>query len=433
MTRTQFEKPKKSAIAAWILYDFANTAFSMNVVSLYFGTWLIIELKQHDLIVGLANSGSMILVALTMPFLGEISDRRGGKLRFLGVYTFLCVACTALMGVCGFCIGDTATIVILAPLFYVIANYSYQGGLVFYNALLPAVSSPKTIGRVSGYGVAFGYLGAIVGLFVARLFVEGHVFGLRLPMVQAGGVVAAFIPTAVLFLAFAIPIFILVTEPPVAGISDQKVIFTHSFAKVIDGISNTRKYPGLLRFLIAKFLYENGIQTVIIFMGVYTQTAIGFTLGEANLFFIIVIPSAVIGSALCGILTDHYGPKKTLMCVLVGWVICLLIIVSTTNRPLFWALGCLVGALMGSAWTAARPLLVSLVPQKMLGEFFGLYALSGTMAMVLGPLIWGAVVEILNSYGSIIKYKAAIFVLTLIMSIGFAVLLKVPDYHRRHR
>jgi len=217
----------------------------------------------------------------------------------------------------------------------------------------------------------------------------------------------------------------------VTNISSEKITPFKSFKKVIDGISNTKKYPGLLHFLIAKFLYENGIQTVIIFMGVYVQAAMGFTLGEANLFFILVIPSAVVGSALCGIMTDHFGPKKTLKRVVAGWVICLFIIIATTNRPLFWIIGCLVGALMGSAWTAARPLLISLVPKEMLGEFFGLYALSGTMATVIGPVIWGAVVQTMNSYGNLVKYKAAILVLAFLMLIGFIVLLKVPDYHRK--
>lgn len=430
MTQTLDRKPKKSSVAAWILYDFANTAFSMNVVSLYFGVWLISELHQHDLIVGLANSGSMILVALTMPYLGEISDRRGNKLWFLGLYTLSCVLCTAMLGVIGACIDNIATIIALASLLFVVANYSYQGGLVFYNALMPAVSTPKTIGRVSGYGVAFGYLGAIIGLVVARLFVEGHIFGLKLTVIKAGGAVAAFIPTAMLFLVFAIPIFILLTEPPVKNRYSQKVTLAYSFAKVVNGISDTKKYPGLLRFLIAKFLYENGMQTVIIFMGIYTKSAMGFTLGETNLFFILVIPSAIVGSAFCGIMTDHYGPKKTLMRVVVGWIFCLLIVVATTNRSLYWTTGFLIGALMGSTWTSARPLLVSLVPKEMLGEFFGLYALSGTLAMVVGPLIWGTVVEVMNSYGNLVKYKTAIFVLALFMLAGFTVLIKVPDYHR---
>ena len=429
----KLRKSSNRATAAWILYDFANTAFSMNIVSLYFASWLIINLAQPDILVGLANSGSMLLVALTMPYLGEISDRRGDKLKLLAIYTGLCIICTALIGVFGYHLQSTTTIVLFAISLFIVANYSYQGGLVFYNALMPAVSTPKTIGRVSGYGVAFGYLGAIAGLVVARLFVEGHIFGLQLFHITAGGAVAAFVPTAVLFLIFAIPIFIFVKEPVVEQKSYTKITLMDSFTKVFESISNAKKYPGMQRFLLAKFFYENGIQTTIVFMGVYTQSAMNFTLGEANLFFIIVIPSAVIGSALCGIFTDHYGPKKTLLWVIVGWLICLMLIVLITNKLLFWILGCIVGALLGSVWTSARPLLVSLVPQEVLGESFGLYALSGTLALVVGPVIWGIVIGIMNEYQNVIKYKSAVFVLAVLMLIGYIILIKVPDYHRKQK
>jgi UMF1 family MFS transporter len=313
-------------------------------------------------------------------------------------------------------------------LIYILTNYGYQGGLVFYNSLMPSISTKKTIGRISGYGVALGYLGAIVGLIVARIFVDGEIFGISVPGVAAGGPTAAFIPTAILFLVFAIPVFIFVREP-VIGAAESAWRVKQSYQKVLQTLKDTQKYPGLLRFLIAKLFYEDSIHTIIIFMGVYTQEVVGFTLAEANQFFIIVIPSAVVGSAFCGILVDHYGPHKTLMGVIFLWILGLVMVTLTSNRLVFWGLGCLIGALLGSTWTSARPLLITLVPRHMLGEFFGLYSLSGKVAAVIGPLVWSTVTYTFARFGNVIKYKAAIACLALIMVVGFFILRGVPDHH----
>ncbi len=243
---------------------------------------------------------------------------------------------------------------------------------------------------------------------------------------------AAFIPTALLFLVFAVPIFIYVKEPQVDH-EDQHWDIKSSYRRVWKSIKNTKQHPGLLRFLIAKFLYEDSIQTIIIFMGVYTQAVMGFTSAETTSFFIIVIPAAVLGSILCGVLTDHYGPKNTLVAVIILWVLSLIIIIATMNRTIFWFLGAGVGILLGSTWTAARPLLITLSPANSLGEFFGLYALSGKVSAILGPLLWSTVAMSLNRFGPVIKYKSAIGILAIVMLIGLAVLLGVPDFHRQSK
>jgi MFS transporter, UMF1 family len=420
---------RRSTIS-WILYDLANTAYSMNVVSLYFGTWITINLMQNDALFPLANSVSMILVALTMPVLGEWSDIKSKKMMALALFTALCIGATALMGI----LPSVLNISVLVPVIiviFIIANYSYQGGLVFYNALMPFVSTPKTIGRVSGYGVALGYVGAIIGLLVARIFVDGVFFGISLPFIHAGGTTAAFVPTAVVFFIFAVPIFIFVREPVLTTASQSPWRIQQSYRKIWNTIKDTQKYPGLLRFLVSTLLSEDSIETVIIIMGIYLQKVVGFTLGETQQFLILVIPSAVIGSAICGILVDHYGPKKTLMGVNALWVLCLFVVVLAMSHTVYWILGCVIGALMGSVWTSARPLLVSLVPKEMLGEFFGLYALSGKVAAVIGPIVWSIVIFLFSGFGTVIQYKAAVAALAIVMILGLYVLRLVPDKHKK--
>ena len=426
---TDSKKPSRLLTLSWILYDFANTAYSMNVVTFYFPVWIVIELQQSDVIVSAANSLSMILVALTLPVFGDWADRKGRRIRSLLFFTTICIAGTALLGLFG---GGSRSLSVLIPtviLIYVLTNYCYQGGLVFYNALMPAVSTDRTLGRVSGYGVALGYLGTIVGLMVAGFFVEGHFYGMTVPGIKGGGTTAAFLPTAAIFFIFAVPIFIFVKEPPPSQPGAPWSV-GRSYRKIWRTLRDTGKYPGLVRFLVAKLLYEDSIQTIIIYMVVYTQAVMGFSRSQSTQFLILITPSAILGSALCGILVDHYGAKKTLSTVILSWVMVLALIVATHHQLLFWILGALVGALLGATWTSARPLLISLVPREMLGEFFGLYALSGKVAAITGPLIWSTVTYILSPHGDVVKYKSAIAVLAVIMLLGYLILLKVPDKHR---
>ncbi len=507
-------RSSKLEIFSWILYDFANTIYSMNVVTMYFSLWITINLAREDIWVSAGNSASMLLVALSMPALGVISDSCRRRMPFLIGLTLLCVTFTVLIGSANYLISDLSKKVVAAVIFFTVANYAYQGGLVFYNAILPEIAPKGSIGKISGYGVSLGYLGAVVGLLMVMPFSLGGIpfMGFEigalnsgyekvaelsssdnsyidldvdananysykiLPMGQghdlpgvtvqsadtlltesgvrrravvvrwdrpqgAGGLelmrrrsgwgrAGTFIPTAVLFLLFSIPTFVFVKDRT-EGASGAKLNVVYVYRRVWEGISNTKKYPGVLRFLIAKFFYEDGIQTVIIFMAVYASKVMRFSDSAIIPLFIVSTTSAVIGSALFGILTDRIGPKRTLVLVLVGWILALAGVILTHSAPVFWILGSFVGIFMGATWTSARPLLVSLVPREMLGEFFGLYALSGKVAAISGPLVWGGIVLALKPYGDGVRYRVAVGVLTLMISLGLALLLKVPDRWRQ--
>lgn len=416
---------KRRQVWGWVIYDFANTIFSMNVVSLYFSLWITVDNGREEILVSLANSTSMLLVALSMPILGVISDRYKRRLPFLFGLTLSCVAFTSLISIVGWTIPSPGLRVALTLGLFVLANYSYQGGLVFYNALLPQVSPPKLMGRVSGYGTAMGYLGAIVGLALVMPFNRGSLLGWEIPLIGGGGRVATFLPTGIFFLLFSIPTFLLVREGEEKG-ALSGINLREIWGKVWEGISNTKRYPGVLRFLISKYLYEDAIATVIIFMGVYGNRVMGFSDSVLVSFLMVSTSTAIIGSIAFGHLTDKIGPKRTLCLVLTGWIICLSALALSSTPLLFWIIGSLIGIFLGGTWASSRPLLVELVPQDMLGEFFGLYSLSGKLAAIAGPLIWGGVVLLFRPWG-ILKYKFAVASLVLMVAAGLVVLLKVPS------
>ena len=503
-------------IFAWAIYDFANTIFSMNVVTMYFSLWITVNLAREDFWVSVGNSTSMLLVALSLPILGAISDSVGRRIPYLFTFTLVSVLGTALIGLTSYGVHDEAWQLAFAVLCFILANYAFQGALVFYNALLPQISTPRTIGRVSGFGVSMGYLGAIIGLLMVMPFAQGEITFLHLEIpfmqkdwqqvqiaegaslqsmpafldttvdknanykyrliaprsdslpltswelsskdtvVQVGkttkraikinlpkeknlysgslsllrkesgwGRRGTFIPTAILFFLFSLPTFIFIREKRIPRPS-RRLRLREAIARVLDGIVNTRKYPGVLRFLLAKFFYEEGIQTAIIFMAVYAVKVMGFANEKIIFFFMITTTMAAIGSLIFGYVTDRLNPKPTLLIVISGWVLSLMVIIFTTNITIFWIIGSLIGILMGSTWTAARPLMVTLVPPEMLAEFFGLYSLSGKVAAIFGPLVWGGTVLLLKPYGDVIRYKGAVFSLALMMLLGLVLLWKVP-------
>lgn len=406
------------------MYDFANTIFAMNVISLYFALWVTVDMKGEDILYSLALSGSMLLVAISSPIMGAVSDRVGKRMPFLVFFTLISCAFTALIGL--------ANRLFFGLLFFAVANFCYQTAIIFYNALLPEISGKGQIGRVSGYGISLGYCGTIAGLLLVRPFVLKY------------GRQAAFIPTAILFLLFSLPCFLFVKDQ-LAERKDKPRLFLlrglsakqkgrgkfelqikRAFRKIKETFIHIKEYPGLFNFLIATFIILNAVNTIIVFMSVYTKKVIGFTDPEIITFYIISTIFAILGSFIAGFVTDRLGSKRTLSIVLRLWCISILLAIISMSKAMFWVVGPLVGICLGATWTSARALVVDLSPPQMVGEVFGLYGLAGKSASIIGPLIWGLIVWAFGFLG-ILKYRLAIFTLLLFLGGGYLFLRKVPD------
>jgi UMF1 family MFS transporter len=159
---SQTSNPKKLAIFSWCLYDFANTIFSMNVISLYFALWVTVDHDGQDILYSTALSLSMLAVALSVPVFGALSDTTGKRRAPLIGLTLLCIFSTGLIG--------TTDHLWTGLILFMVANYGYQSALVFYNGMLPSISQGSHVGLVSGYGVALGYLGSIIGMLMVKPF-----------------------------------------------------------------------------------------------------------------------------------------------------------------------------------------------------------------------------------------------------------------------
>jgi len=266
-------------IIGWSLYDFANTIFSMNIISLYLKRYIIEDLGKDDRYFDIPYAVSMLFAAILLPALGAMSDHSTKKKFFLFLFTLSCCISVGLMA-----FVPSGMLLLLLVLF-VVSNFAYEAGQPFYNSLLYSVAEGKQARFVSGLGVAFGYVGSIVGMIIVLPFVTGDVFGLEIPFIAGSGKAGSFLPTAFLFFLFALPLFLTVEEKQIE--LPKKVTIKKAYLDVWEGVSETKKYPGVLRFLIADYFFEDAVTTVILNIGIYCSIVIGFA--EAEITNILII------------------------------------------------------------------------------------------------------------------------------------------------
>jgi UMF1 family MFS transporter len=399
--------------AAWALYDFANTIFSFAVVSGAIGLWLTDDaqfgVRDGNFFLSLGIVISVGLNAIVSPVLGALSDRGGQRLPFLLAFTVLCVGATAFIAD----VGATGGLIL-----FIVANFAYQASLIYYDATLKTVSQPESRGKLSGIGVAVGYLGTI--------FVGLAIFLLDVPVEDR------FRLSSVLFAFFAIPIFMYVKEPPAtAGIS--RADLTSSFTQIFRTIEHARGVPGLGRFLLGRFFYSDAVNTVIVVMSVVTVHAMGMTATVANLVLLGLTVVAVAASFGWGRLVDSWGPRRTLMTVLASWAVGLVIggisigVAGPLGIGMFLVAGAILGSGLGGVQVADRVFMLRLSPPARLGEFFGLYGLVGKGSQVVGQLLYGLI--LLWTFDTLGNgaYQVAVLSLLVTMLIGAWLIWPVSD------
>ena len=396
----------------------------MNIATLYFPVWIVVERGASATALSLSTSAASVVVLLAAPLLGARSDVSRRRKPWVIVLTLACVAATALLAPISRAALAPSTVLLLLLAAYAAANLAYQLALPFYNAMMPELVPPERHGRLSGLGTALGYVGSIAGVMLVAPLVSGS-WSLGGP----AGRQAAFLPTAALFLLFSLPLFVLCHDHvPRSRAERPRVRFAEIAAKIAEAFRDARKYPGLRRFLFASYLYQDALGTAIAFMAIYAVKVLGLAQGEeAKLFAALTVP-AVIGSYLAGIASDRIGPRRTLVIVLWGWVAGLAGIALAPGLGVFWAAGALLGFVFGGIWSVERPLLLTLVPDSEAGRFFGLLVLSARAAAIVGPLVWALVADhLFRPFGENVGYRAAVASLVLFQLGAIALLRGVPD------
>jgi UMF1 family MFS transporter len=412
------EKPSPLAVGSWVLYDLANTIFSLGILSLYLPVWVVDVMGGSDAAYGYTTSISMAVIFVLSPLLGALTDQAPRRLPFLIISTLVCVSFTVLFGQ-----GSVGTTLV----FFGLANVAYQAGLQFYDALLPAVSTEENRGKVGGIGVGVGYLGSVVAIIAGEIII-GNTTGLT-PAAVSARYVTTFQAVGVLFLLFALPCFFFVRERPRHERHFSLASVGAAVRQVGHTLRSTRQYPGLVRFLVGRVFYTDAINTVILFMGVYVVSEVGFSDTQARRVLFVAIIFAIVGGLLWSQIVDRLGPKRTLDLVLFMWmfIFAAAAAMGFFNLPgfLFWIVAILTGIALGGTWTADRPYMLRLTPPARVGEFYGLYGMVGRFAAITGPLLWGVIVDELQ-WGR----PAAILTLLVGIIISYAILRGVSDERR---
>ncbi|HEY1394632.1 MFS transporter [Roseateles sp.] len=377
---------RKREVFGWSMYDFANSGYTTVVLTAVYNAYFVGVIAKGQpsatLLWTVLIAVSSFLVMVTMPGLGAWADAHGAKKKLLGICTLGCVLSTAALAVFG---ADqlwwAATAVILSNVFF-----SYGESLIA--AFLPELARRDALGRVSGWGWAFGYLGGMLAL--------GLCLGYVLSAQARGDSADHFVPvtmliTAGLYLLAALPTFLLLRERADPCATRRAARMGSGLSQLWTSWQRARAYPDFLRLLACGTSYQAGIAVVIALAAVYAEQALGFSQAQTmTLVFLVNIASAV-GAFLFGYYEDRIGHQPALAMTLVGWMVMTLLAFLATSAWLFWIAAVIAGLCMGSSQSCGRALAGALAPHDRLAEFFGLWTFATRLAAIIGPLTYGAV------------------------------------------
>jgi MFS transporter, UMF1 family len=395
---------RRVAVGSWAVYDLANTIWSYAVFSRAIGIYLTDKAGDQDgnALLTLAIALSVAINALVSPWLGAISDRYGRRLPFL--FGFTLMACLPAMAI-------PFVDVPVGVLLFCVANFGYQSALIYYDATLKLVSTPENRGWISGVGNAIGYMGTV--LIAIILLVTGL------------NAEQTFVVAPIMFLVLAVPIFLVLREAPVKREHDHAM--SAAWRATWDTIRSLQKYPGLGRFLAARFFYTDALNTSITIMTVFAIRAVGFGETESNMVFLGLTVAAIAGGFVWGKLTDVWGPKRTLFIVLCTWAVALLVGALFLDKLIFLLAGIVIGSGFSGMQVADRVLMYRLSPPERLGEFYGLYGLVGKGSQVIGSLFWAVTFLVAYDALGVATYQLGILTLLVAMLIGLFLVRGVPE------
>ncbi|MDA1089151.1 MAG: MFS transporter [Proteobacteria bacterium] len=417
-------KTQRRGIAAWCFYDWANSAFPTVITTFVFAAYFTKAIAADE-ITGTAQWGyaislSGLAVAVVAPLLGAVADFGGRRKPWIFAFTVICAVATALLWQA----KPDVSFVFLALVLTAVANFAFEMAMVFYNAMLPDLASKDRIGRVSGWGWGLGYGGglACLGLaLVALVEAETPVFGLDKG--QAEHLRATGPMVAMWIMVFAVPLFVWTPDRPSRGLRIGDA-FRKGSSSLIDTLRRIREHKDIVRYLIARMIYTDGLNTLFAFGGIYAAGSFGMDFSELILFGIAINVTAGLGAAGFAWIDDRIGPKRTIQIAVIGLTVLGGALVVVEGKTLFWALALPLGIFVGPAQAASRSLMAHLAPAEIRTKMFGLYALSGKATAFIGPalLAWVTVAS-----GS---QRAGMATILVFFVVGLGLLSGVPDRRR---
>lgn len=398
----------RGTIFSWALFDFANTGFYVIIITLVFPIYFTNVLAEgNEAIWGRTLSISMLVTALIGPLLGSVADATSRKKFFLMLFTAACVLAT------GGLYFTVEGMLGLAIVLVIIANVGFEGGTIFYDAFLPELAEEKDYARVSALGWAVGYAGSLAILILA-LGILGDDPGAQQTRLT-------FLVAAGFFALFSLPMFLNVPERRDHGASAVERPFLEGYRRLRQTFTHLRSYRDVVRFLLAFFVYNDSILTVILFAGIFAKNVLQFEMFDLIIFFVIVQVTALIGSLIFGRVAGKIGPRNTILYTLGMWILVVVIAYFVQDAMMFYVVGGIAGLALGSSQSTSRTMMALLTPEDKRTEFFGFYdGFFGKASAVIGPLVFG---EVAQGIGQ----RPAMLVVGVFFVVGMLLLLRVPN------
>lgn len=391
----------KKHIISWTLFDFANSSYSAVIIAVVFPVYYANVIVGNDAGIGdlwwgRAISVSMAVVALSSPLLGGIADYGGLRKKFLFLYTTLSVSAIASLFIL------EKGMVVEGFMLIVAANIGMEGGLVFYNSFLPRIAPREYQGRVSAWGFMVGYAGSILSLLIA------------IPLVKAGQFKVTWVMVAFFFAICSLPAF---TFLPADRRTDLSMI--HSAMRGLRYTTKTLKEiwkrTEPRKFLFSYLIYEDGVNTVIVFSSIFAATTLGFKPQELIFLYLVVQSTALLGSLVMAKPIDLWGPKKVVVLSLLMWSSVAILAFFIQTKTHFWMLASLAGLGLGTVQAGSRAFYTQFIPEGREAEYFGVYSLVGKSSAILGPLVFGYISTTFGSQRPAILSVAAFFLIGLVI------------------
>jgi len=398
------------------LYDFANSAFTTIIITFIFATYFAKQIAPNP-ILGQSYWGWTIgitgfLVAVIGPIIGSFADKRNRIVFFIRCFSLLCIFFTALLW-----FSKPYESYLLYTLIIVgIANLFYELSLIFYNSLLKNITTDKNLGKSSGFGFALGYIGGIVILIISiKLFIDTNNLPFGLTKEDSENVRSIALLVSIWFLLFSTPFLFFIIK------DSKKKIKTISSSNLIDlkNLIWKGKVSTLGKFLIARMLYADGLNAIIVMGGIFAVGVFNLEIKELLKLSVLMNITAFIGAFMGGIANDKYGSKTVIVLSLIGLIISSSAILFTFSVSTFFFLAAINGLFIGPIQSASRVVITSMLNKNNQGKGFGLFATSGKLTSFLGPLMVSTVTFLTASQR--LGFSAAI----LLLLAGLFVLLNI--------
>lgn len=406
---------RKREVFAWAMYDFANSGYTTVVLTAVFSAYFVGAVAggapwaTFAWTAGLSLSHAVVMI--TMPVIGAWADRFAAKKRLLALSTVGCVLSTAALSQ----VGPGAVALGLALI--VLSNLFFAWGESLAAAFLPELARPEALGRVSGWGWSFGYLGGMLALGLSLAVVIGA---------QADGETATeFVPktmwiTAGVFAAASLCTFMWLRERADVSRVSTSGGLRDALAQLRATYRKAQQYRDFMWLLACAVAYQGGVAVTIALAAIYAEQVIGFAQQETMVLIFVLNIAAAAGAFAFGHWQDRIGHKLALGVTLLGWVATCIIAALTTTKDGFWVAAAIAGLCMGSSQSAGRAMAGLFAPPAQLAEFYGLWTFATRLASIIGPLTYGAITWVTGG-----NQRLAIASTAVLFLVGWVLLQRV--------